>query len=207
MVKIVCILGSPRHDGNSNTVANRFLETAKKLGAEVITYELDRLNFRDCQACCACKISSEECVLKDDISEAIKSIVNKTADIYLVASPIWGGGIPGQLQCFFDRGYCFTKGGPVKDIKELASRSRVVSGKKGVLVISQGAPENEFGEVAEKYKMRMERMWRLDDVRVLRVCGVGAQNRGVVAPGIPKDVRPEQLKQAEDLAREMMANS
>ena len=55
--------------------------------------------------------------------------------------------------------------------------------------------------------MRLERMWRLDTVNVLRVCEVGAQNHGVVAPGLPKDVRPEQLKQAEDLAREMVASN
>lgn len=207
MIRIVGILGSPRHDGNSSTVANRFLETAKKLGAEVKVYELNQLNFRDCQTCCACKISSEECILKDDISEAIMSIMNKTADIYLVSFPIWYRDIPGQVQSFFDRGYCFTKGGIMKDFKEFASFSRVIPGKKGVLVISQGAPENEFAEVGEKYKMLLERMWRLDSIKILRVCNVGGQSHGVVAPGLPKDVRPEQLKQAEDLAREMMANS
>ena len=205
-MKIISILGSPRRDGNSNTVANRFLDTAEKLGAEVDRFELQRLNFHDCLECCACKMSSDECVQKDDITELLKLVMNKTADIYLLAFPIWSGDAPGQVKSFFDRCYCFTGGGQVKDFREMASRSRVVPGKKGVLIISQGAPENEFVDVSEKYKTRLERMWRLESVRVLRVCRVGAQNHGVVAPGLPKDVRPEQLERVEELAKEMMAN-
>ncbi|MGD9505996.1 MAG: flavodoxin family protein [Syntrophobacteraceae bacterium] len=54
-MKIICLLGSPRKNGNSAAIAERFCETAKKSGAEVQTFALNELNFRGCQACMACK--------------------------------------------------------------------------------------------------------------------------------------------------------
>ena len=54
---IVGLLGSPRAKGNCATIANRFTETAAKLGAETKTFELNRLAYRGCQGCYACKKS------------------------------------------------------------------------------------------------------------------------------------------------------
>jgi multimeric flavodoxin WrbA len=42
-MKIVCVLGSPRESGNSFTVAKRFCDTARKLGAGVKTFTLNKL--------------------------------------------------------------------------------------------------------------------------------------------------------------------
>ena len=54
-MRIICLLGSPRVKGNSAALAKRFCETAEKLGAKIQTFELNKLNYRDCQACMACK--------------------------------------------------------------------------------------------------------------------------------------------------------
>lgn len=51
MKKIITLLGSPGANGNSAAIAGRFMETAKKYGAETKTYSLNKLNFRGCQAC------------------------------------------------------------------------------------------------------------------------------------------------------------
>ena len=54
-MKIVTLLGSPRTGRNSATIANRFTETAARLGADTRTFELNRLDYRGCQGCYACK--------------------------------------------------------------------------------------------------------------------------------------------------------
>ena len=54
-MKLVCILGSPRRNGNSATIAGRFLEVAAERGAAIETYTLNDLDFKACQACYACK--------------------------------------------------------------------------------------------------------------------------------------------------------
>ncbi|MDQ1257169.1 MAG: hypothetical protein QG656_1771, partial [Candidatus Hydrogenedentes bacterium] len=62
-MKIVAVLGSPRLNGNSAFIAGRFLETADRLGAETRSFTLNTLSYRGCQACRACKRSSEVCIL------------------------------------------------------------------------------------------------------------------------------------------------
>jgi multimeric flavodoxin WrbA len=52
-MKIVSVLGSPRENGNSSTVANRFCTRAEKFGAEVKTFVLNNLEYRGCQGCMA----------------------------------------------------------------------------------------------------------------------------------------------------------
>lgn len=62
-MKIVCLLGSPRNDGNSATIAKRFCETAEKLGSQVQTFALNKLTYKGCQACKGCKTKSDRCIL------------------------------------------------------------------------------------------------------------------------------------------------
>ncbi len=40
-MKIVCLPGGPREDGNSYTIAGRPCDAARGLGAEVRTFDLD----------------------------------------------------------------------------------------------------------------------------------------------------------------------
>ena len=73
-MKIVALLGSPRAHKNSATIAQRFTATAAQLGAQVRTYELNRLNYRGCQGCYACKQTLDHCVLEDDLTEVLAAV-------------------------------------------------------------------------------------------------------------------------------------
>ena len=85
-MKIVTLLGSPRSKGNSTTIAKRFSETAAKLGAESRIFELNKLNYRGCQACYACKKTLDHCVLNVDLSDVLVAV--QEADIVLMATPV-----------------------------------------------------------------------------------------------------------------------
>ena len=86
-MKILCLLGSPREKGNSATIANRFCTTAERLGAEVRTFVLNKLQFRGCQGCMACKTKLDRCVLEDDLAEVLDSI--RDADVLVLATPVY----------------------------------------------------------------------------------------------------------------------
>ncbi|MFC2004893.1 flavodoxin family protein [Chloroflexota bacterium] len=192
-MKIVCLLGSPRRDGNSATIAKRFIETATSLGAEIRTFELNRLNYRGCQGCCACKTARDICVQKDDLTEVLTAIREKEADIYLLAFPVYGGTVPGQVKCFTDRCFSFM----IPDYVGHPQPSRVPPGKKGVLIVTQGAVEEKYTEATEQQQVRMKHQWRLDEVHIIRACNVGPG-------GVPKGVPDNYLQQAEDVARALI---
>ncbi len=85
-MKIVALLGSPRSGGNSSTIARRLVETAAGLGAETRVFELNRLNYRGCQGCYACKKNLDRCILDDDLSDVLAAV--KEADAVVLATPV-----------------------------------------------------------------------------------------------------------------------
>ena len=83
-MKIACILGSPRKNGNSAAIAGRFTAVAESLGAASETFVLNELTFRGCQACMACKGKLETCAVKDDLIRVFESM--RTADVIVAAN-------------------------------------------------------------------------------------------------------------------------
>jgi len=65
-MKVIGVLGSPRSNGYSSTIARRVLDGARAAGHEVVIYEINKMNVRGCQACRACKDNGVDCILDDD---------------------------------------------------------------------------------------------------------------------------------------------
>lgn len=187
-MKIACLLGSPRHEGNSATIAKRFIETASNLGAEIRTFELNRLNYRGCQGCLTCKTKLDKCVLKDDLTEVLRSI--EEADAVMLSTPIYIGDVPGQVKCFIDRTYSYIPPGYVHK----SATSRMPQGKKGLLIITQGAPEGALTEVARRYERVLKFNMSLAELYLIHAGGVGPA-------GIVQEIPEKYLHQAEDAAR------
>ena len=97
-MKIVCLLGSPRENGNSSTIARHFSAAAEKLGAEVKSFSLNKLNFRGCQGCMARKTNIERCALEDDLT-GVPEAVRKT-DVLVLASPVYFWDVSSQVNPF-----------------------------------------------------------------------------------------------------------
>jgi len=185
-MKIVCLLGSPRSNGNSATIANRFMETAAALGAETRTFELNRLNYRGCQACYACKTKLDKCILEDDLTGVLAAV--READTVVLATPVYYGDITGQLKCFIDRTFSYL----VPDYVTNPQPSRL-SAKKLVFVLVQGRPDEEmFNEIFPRYAAFMKWLGFADS-RLIRACGIG--------PATVDRVPERTLRLAEDEAR------
>jgi multimeric flavodoxin WrbA len=188
-MKIICLLGSPRNDGNSTTIAHKFIETAASLGAEVRIFMLNSLVYRGCQGCCECKTKRDQCVLQDDLTGVLE--VLKEANVVVLAAPVYFGDVPGQVKKFIDRTYAYMLPNYVNNPK----CSRLAPGKKLVLIITQGAPdESLFADVPNRYDGILRRVLNLAEVYLIRACGVGAG-------GIPKGVPEKFLQEAEKIAR------
>ncbi|MDY0042272.1 MAG: flavodoxin family protein [Desulforhabdus sp.] len=185
-MKITAIFGSPRKTGNSSTIANRFLDTARDLGAETRLFILNDMDFKGCQGCGACKSKVDHCVLEDDLAEVLQSI--HQADVLVLASSVYFGDISGQLKSCFDRTYSFFNA----DFS-----CRLKRGKKSVFILAQGHPdENAFADIHSRYE-RWLSMFGFSQNHLIRAVGVreigDVRNR--------KDV----LQQAESIARSLVA--
>ncbi|MGD0099613.1 MAG: flavodoxin family protein [Acidobacteriota bacterium] len=189
-MKVSCLIGSPRQNSNSAAIAGRFAETAANLGAKVDTVILNKLSYRGCQACMACKTHSEKCVQPDDLAGVLDSL--KGADIVVMAMPVYCSDIPGQVKCFLDRTYSYMPPGYLQ-----GTPSRFPAGKKLVFIITQGAPVEElFADVPKRYQDFLKRSMGFAETYLIRGVGVG----GGGAVGVPDQF----LKQAEDLARQIV---
>lgn len=164
-MNIVCVLGSPRPHGNSTAIAKRFCEKAENLGAEVRYYSLNELNYRGCQGCMACKTTSEQCVLEDDLREVLNAV--RGADILIMATPVYFGAVSGQVKCFQDRTFSFM----APDFRTNPDPSRLPRGKKAVFITAQGAPEEMFEEIHTNYKNYFKR-YGFEESYHIRGCGI-----------------------------------
>lgn len=144
-MNIVSVLGSPRKNGNSSSIAKAFTDEAASLGAEVTTYYLNGMECRGCQGCHACKTTREDCILRDDLTELLEAI--HEADIVVLASPVYYFDLSGQFKLFLDRTYSYLK----PDFFTRPDPCRLPAGKQGLFILSQGAGEEEYQELPAKY--------------------------------------------------------
>lgn len=190
-MKIVCLKGSPRSMGNSAAIADRLLAAAIALGAETRVFELNRLNYRGCQGCYACKKKLDRCILDDDLAAVLEEV--KVADTVVLASPVYYGDMTGQLKCLIDRTFSYL----VPDYISSPNPSRLPPGKKLVFIITQGQPDSGlFADIYPRYD-KFLRWYGFAESHLIRACGIG--------PASIDKVPEQYLKQAEELAQELLA--
>lgn len=99
-MKMLVVLGSPRKNGNSETLAKRVADGIEKGGGQVEYIRLNDLNIRPCQGCGGCE-KTGNCVLKDDLTPLFEVV--DAADRLLLVSPVYFYGVSGQCKIFGDR--------------------------------------------------------------------------------------------------------
>ena len=166
-MKIICLLGSPRPKGNSASIAKHFCETAEKLGSQVKTFALNKLNFRGCQGCMTCKTKLDKCVLKDDLAEVLDAI--READVLVLATPTYFADVSSQLKTFMDRTFSYL----ASDYLTNPNPSRLQPGKQLVFIQTQGMDdENVFADVFPRYE-GFFKWYGFGDTHLIRTCGIG----------------------------------
>jgi multimeric flavodoxin WrbA len=102
--KILVLLGSPRKNGNSATLAKQIAKGAKAAGAKVETVFLHGLNIAPCKSCHDCqKEKSSGCSIDDAMQEVYPKLLE--AEAWVIASPVYWFTMSAQTKIFMDR--CF----------------------------------------------------------------------------------------------------
>ncbi len=165
-MKLTCILGSPRMNGNSAILANYFVEKAESFGATCKKYYLNGLNYKGCQGCLTCKSKLDKCVLQDEISEILDEI--HETDVLVVASSVYYGDLTSQTKGFIDRFYAYY----TPDFFFSSQPSRLNPGKKLVMILAQANPDqSQSADIFPRYN-KLLGVYGFDDNYVIRACGV-----------------------------------
>ncbi len=144
-MKTVCLLGSPRRGGNSDTLAQRFADRAIEYGASTEMVALSELSYNGCINLLKCKGQLSHCGQTDDLTPVLQSI--SQADVLVIASPIYFTNLSGQTKLAIDRFFSFfVPGYPTAKVK-----SRLSSNRHIVLLQTQGEPENRYADVLDQY--------------------------------------------------------
>jgi multimeric flavodoxin WrbA len=111
--KIMVLSGSPRENGNTNTVVEWFAEGAKGAGASVELIDVTKLKsrFGGCIGCMGCQKSEKyECAVDDEVKPVLARIPG--ADVLVFATPTYFFGPSAQIKSLLDRMYSLIKINP-----------------------------------------------------------------------------------------------
>lgn len=101
MSRIVVLVGSMRKGGNTDLLAQAFVEGASKSNTvEVVSVADSKVN--PCVGCNSCFTrEGNQCFQKDDMTEIYEKL--KRADMVVIASPVYFYGISAELKAIVDR--------------------------------------------------------------------------------------------------------
>jgi len=127
-MKLVVLLGSPRKNGNSETVAKAVVAPIEQSGGSVEYIRLNDFSLRPCQGCGGCD-KSGNCIIDDDMKDIYTTVDG--ADRLLLVSPVYFYGLSAQCKIFGDRMQArWARRYLLKD------RYRQEEGRKGYLISS-----------------------------------------------------------------------
>lgn len=142
MIKVLGISGSPRRGGNSELLLDSFLEGARSCGGSVKRIIINDLRFKPCQEYLACRTDGA-CILKDDMRLVYKLF--DEADIVVISSPVYFGGITAQLKAMIDRFQ------PLWVKKEILKKPPLIpKDRRGVFLCVSASGKIEFFKHARK---------------------------------------------------------
>lgn len=103
-MQVVGVNGSGRVGGNTSVLVKAILKGAAEAGSDTHLLELGSLSIRGCDSCRACK-RNHRCVIKDDMERFYE--LAPTADVLVLASPIYLDHVTAQMETFYQRTYCY----------------------------------------------------------------------------------------------------
>lgn len=140
--KIIILNGSPRANGNTKKLIEQFTAGAEIAGNNVTCFNLQQMNIHGCLGCCnGGKNPESPCVQKDDMQKIYPAY--QSADVIVLASPMYYWGISGQLKCAFDRLFA---------VAELTPNYSNPKKECILLMAAEGNSESNFAPVKAFYE-------------------------------------------------------
>ncbi|MDO8806680.1 MAG: flavodoxin family protein [Elusimicrobiota bacterium] len=191
-MKITAIFGSPVSKGNTETMAEAFLAECAAAGADITRWRLNELDYKGCSGCMGCKTGHEECVLRDGLTPVLRGL--HSADVVVIATPVYFFDVTSQLKGFIDRGFSFL----TPQWYKKKDMGRLKPGKELVFVVAQSGAERVFHDMLQRYSAIFT-AFGFKPLHLVR----GGRLRG------PSDIasRPELLVLAREKARLVIAGA
>jgi multimeric flavodoxin WrbA len=102
--KVLVLLGSPRKNGSTATLAQQLIKGAEDAGAQVESIYLNAQKVSPCQGCYVCqKPESKGCAVDDDMQTIYPKLIE--ADAWVFATPVYFFSFSAQTKLLLDR--CF----------------------------------------------------------------------------------------------------
>ncbi|MGA2257206.1 MAG: NAD(P)H-dependent oxidoreductase [Thermoguttaceae bacterium] len=139
-MRIMTILGSPRRQGNTAKVLGWIEEQFQADGHEVDPANILDYDVQGCGECMACKKGTVElCSIGDDANDLYRRMV--TADLVLIAAPVFCWGFPAQIKGLIDRMFC------MMDFDGERPNAPRLHGKSMALLLTGGGEEANNAEL------------------------------------------------------------
>jgi len=105
-MKVVGVVGSPRKNGNTAYLLEEVMKILReKCETEIIF--LKDYDIKPCEGCRCCE-ENEGCIIEDDMQELYPKL--KKADVIILSSPSYMGGVTSRLRAFMERTWPLRKG-------------------------------------------------------------------------------------------------
>lgn len=187
-MKILAIGGSPRKNGNSNSLLRIAVEAAVASGATAEVFHPHKMNLSGCLACGSCQKKPDAvCKQKDDMHAIYAAI--KACDVLVLASPVYFYALSSWVKEVVDR--CYALITPEFPDAEGPQEPRVTPGKGLYLITTQEESAAMYG-------------YQILSTVVNGLAWIGMEHRGqLIATDLsgPKDweARPDLIAAAERL--------
>lgn len=104
--KVIGIIASPRKNGNTAFLTDRLLSNLEG------RFDIEKIYLKDyeinpCEECYHCA-EIDECSINDDMADFYKKL--KEAQVIILASPIFMGGVTSRMKAFMERTWHLRKG-------------------------------------------------------------------------------------------------
>lgn len=156
MSRIVVLVGSMRKGGNTDLLAQAFVEGASKNNiVEIVSVADYKVN--PCIGCNACFTrEGNRCFQKDDMAEIYEKL--RIADMVVIASPVYFYGISAELKAIVDRLHT-----PMRNTFQIK--------KLALLLVGAAALPELFDAIKLQYQLVLN-FFRLEDAGMVLVRGV-----------------------------------
>lgn len=151
--EMLLVNGSPRRNGNCDTVAGIFRDHFTALGYTCTELQLSRLQFSGCIGCERCR-KEQFCAGLDDQLTPYYPLIERASHLALL-SPVHNYNITAWMKAFIDRLYCYYDFGgerPGPWSSRLANQGR----KLLTCCVAEQLSEKDFGWAGEALRKPLE---------------------------------------------------
>jgi multimeric flavodoxin WrbA len=127
-MKVCCILGSPRKNGNTARIVGEITRGLQENGCEIKTFILPELAVNYCLGDKSC-YQTGVCIQRDDVAKIVEEMLD--SQIVLVASPSYWGDVTAQMKTFIDRCTPYGSENPARKIRTTGTRGVAVAVRAG----------------------------------------------------------------------------